>query len=102
VRRGPKPLVIYLFSGDAGARRQVLDTSASGSVVCNDVVVQGAMATLPFGGIGSSGMGAYHGETGFLTFSHRRSVLRRPVWPDPPFRYPPYAGKLGLIRRLMG
>ncbi len=102
VRRGPKPLVIYLFSGAAGARRQVLDTSASGSVVCNDVVVQGAMATLPFGGIGGSGMGAYHGETGFLTFSHRRSVLHRPLWPDPPIRYPPYAGKLGLIRRLMG
>jgi aldehyde dehydrogenase (NAD+) len=47
-------------------------------------------------------MGSYHGEAGFLTFSHCRSVLRRPFWLDVPLRYPPYAGKLPLVRRLLG
>jgi aldehyde dehydrogenase (NAD+) len=80
----------------------VLAGTSSGSFVANDVVVQGGMASLPFGGVGPSGMGAYHGEAGFLAFSHQRSVISRPLRPDPPLRYPPYAGKLGLIRRLMG
>ena len=102
VRRTPKPLALYLFGGGAVERERVLTGTSSGSVVVNDVVVQGGMASLPFGGIGPSGMGAYHGQAGFLTFSHLRSVLSRPLWPDPPVRYPPYAGKLGLIRRLMG
>jgi aldehyde dehydrogenase (NAD+) len=57
---------------------------------------------LPFGGVGNSGMGSYHGEAGFRTFSHERSVLRRPFLLDLPFRYPPYAGKLALVRRLLG
>ncbi|MCP9860442.1 MULTISPECIES: aldehyde dehydrogenase family protein [unclassified Cyanobium] len=102
VRRNPKPLALYLFGGGAAERERVLAGTSSGSVVVNDVVVQGGVASLPFGGIGPSGMGTYHGEAGFLTFSHQRSVLSRPLWPDPPVRYPPYAGKLGLIRRLMG
>ncbi|MBW4530528.1 MAG: aldehyde dehydrogenase family protein [Aphanothece saxicola GSE-SYN-MK-01-06B] len=102
VRRSPKPLALYLFGGGVGERERVLAGTSSGSVVVNDVVVQGGMASLPFGGIGPSGMGAYHGDAGFLTFSHQRSVLCRPLWPDPPIRFPPYAGKLGLIRRLMG
>ena len=102
VRRNPKPLALYLFGGGARERERVLAGTSSGSVVVNDVVVQGGLVSLPFGGIGTSGMGAYHGEAGFLTFSHQRGVLSRPFWPDPPVRYPPYAGKLGLIRRLMG
>lgn len=102
VGRQPKPLALYLFGGGAAERERVLAGSASGSLVVNDTVIQGAMANLPFGGIGPSGMGAYHGEAGFLTFSHRRSVLSRSLRPDPPIRFPPYAGKLGLVRRLMG
>jgi aldehyde dehydrogenase (NAD+) len=102
VRRNPKPLALYLFGGGAVERERVLAGTSSGSVVVNDVVVQGGLVSLPFGGIGTSGMGAYHGKAGFLTFSHQRGVLSRPFWPDPPVRYPPYAGKLGLIRRLMG
>ncbi len=102
VLRQPKPLALYLFGGGAAERERVLAGSGSGSLVVNDVVIQGGMAGLPFGGIGPSGMGAYHGETGFLTFSHQRSVVSRPLRPDPPIRFPPYAGKLGLIRRLMG
>ncbi len=102
VRRAPKPLALYLFGGGVLERERVLAGTSSGSVVVNDVVIQGGIASLPFGGIGPSGMGAYHGEAGFLTFSHQRGVISRPLRPDPPVRYPPYAGKLGLIRRLMG
>jgi aldehyde dehydrogenase (NAD+) len=102
VRRSPRPLALYLFGGGQTERERVLAGTSSGSFVANDVVVQGGMASLPFGGVGPSGMGAYHGEAGFLAFSHQRSVISRPLRPDPPLRYPPYAGKLGLIRRLMG
>lgn len=102
VRGGERPLALYLFGGGEAARRRLLATSCSGSVVFNDVVVQAGVANLPFGGVGASGMGAYHGETGFFTFSHRRSVMHRPFWPDLPFRYPPYAGRLPLVRRLLG
>jgi len=102
IRRRPRPLALYLFSRSAAAQRRVLEASCSGSVVFNDVVLQGGAAALPFGGVGPSGLGSYHGEAGFRTFSHERSVLRRPFLLDLPFRYPPYAGKLALVKRLLG
>jgi aldehyde dehydrogenase (NAD+) len=102
VRARPKPLALYLFSQDRAAQQRTLDTTSSGSVCFNDVVMQAGAAALPLGGVGESGMGSYHGEAGFLTFSHRRTVLRRPFWLDLPFRYPPYAGKLALVKRLLG
>lgn len=102
IRRGPRSLAVYLFSESRAARDRVLAGSSSGCLGWNDVIIQAGVAALPFGGVGESGMGAYHGEAGFRTFSHRRSVVSRALWPDLPFRYPPYAGKLGLFRRLMG
>ena len=102
VRARPKPLALYLFSHDRAAQQRTLDTTSSGGVCFNDVVMQAGAAALPLGGVGESGMGSYHGEAGFLTFSHRRTVLRRPFWLDLPFRYPPYAGKLTLVKRLLG
>ena len=62
----------------------------------NDVVSQMVGTGLPFGGLGESGMGAYHGRTGFEAFTHQRAVMRRALWLDPPFRYPP--PKLGLAK----
>jgi aldehyde dehydrogenase (NAD+) len=102
VRRAPHPLALYLFGGDSKERQQLLASSSSGSVGFNDVVMQAGLVHLPFGGVGESGLGSYHGETGFRTFSHQRSVLSRSFWFDLPFRYPPYAGKLPLVRRLLG
>lgn len=102
VRQRPKPLALYLFSNDPSAQRRTLETTSSGGVCFNDVVMQVGAAELPFGGVGESGIGTYHGRAGFLTFSHQRSVLQRPFWLDVPFRYPPYAGKLGLVKRLLG
>ena len=75
--------------------------SVSG-VTVNDTIKHLLNPRLPFGGVGDSGMGAYHGKAGFDTFSHHRSVLRRPFRLDAPFRYPPYAGRLPLVRRLLG
>jgi aldehyde dehydrogenase (NAD+) len=102
VRQRPKPLALYLFSPNRSAQQRTLSTTSSGSVCFNDVVLQAGTAALPFGGVGESGMGTYHGHAGFLTFSHQRTVLRRPLWLDFPFRYPPYAGKLALVKWLLG
>ncbi|MEY2644893.1 MAG: hypothetical protein RLZZ611_1542 [Cyanobacteriota bacterium] len=102
INQRPKPLALYLFSRERRHERTLLQRTSSGGVCVNDVVLQAGVPDLPFGGVGDSGMGAYHGEAGFDTFSHRRSVLRRPFRFDAPFRYPPYAGRLPLIRRLMG
>ena len=98
----PKPLALYLFTGQRRHQQTLLQHTSSGGVGLNDVVLQAGVPDLPFGGVGASGMGAYHGKAGFDTFSHRRSVLRRPFRLDAPFRYPPYAGRLPLIRRLLG
>ena len=102
INQRPKPLALYLFSSSQQSQETVLNTTSSGGVCFNDVVMQVGVPELPFGGVGASGMGAYHGKAGFDTFSHQRSVLRRPFALDLPFRYPPYAGRLPLMRRLLG
>ncbi len=102
INQRPKPLALYLFSKQRDAQQQILERTSSGGVCFNDVVMHVSVPDLPFGGVGNSGMGNYHGEAGFRTFSHERSVLRRPFRLDVPFRYPPYAGKLPLVRRLLG
>ncbi|MEB3352267.1 MAG: aldehyde dehydrogenase family protein [Cyanobacteriota bacterium] len=102
INRGPKPLALYLFSQRRAAQERLLAATSSGGVGFNDVVLQVVVPELPFGGVGASGIGSYHGRAGFDTFSHRRSVLRRPFQLDLPLRYPPYAGRLGLMKRLLG
>lgn len=73
-----RPLGLYYFGQDAGEERRVLDRTISGGVTVNDVVFHVSMEELPFGGVGPSGMGAYHGHEGFKTFSHAKSVYRQP------------------------
>jgi aldehyde dehydrogenase (NAD+) len=102
LRSGASPLALYLFSRSGPARRQLLARSSSGGVGINDVVLQAGLPGLPFGGVGESGMGRAHGEAGFLTFSHQRSVLIRPFQLDLSLRYPPYSGKLRWLERLLG
>ena len=102
IHQRPKPLALYLFSKQRQAQEEILRRTSSGGVCFNDVVMHVGVPELPFGGVGNSGMGSYHGEAGFRTFSHERSVLRRPFLLDAPFRYPPYAGRLPLLRRLLG
>ena len=96
-----KPLALYVFSEDASAVERVLRDTSSGAVNVNDTITQMGVVDLPFGGVGASGMGAYHGKASFDTFSHEKCVLHRPTWVDPPLRYAPYTpGKLRWLRRL--
>ena len=68
----------------------------------NHTVLHVGVGTLPFGGVGASGMGVYHGRAGFDTFSHRKPILNKPLRPDPPVMYPPYKSwKYKLLRRFM-
>ncbi len=102
IRSQPKPLALYLFGGDAQQQQQLLEETSSGGVCFNDVMMHHAIPDLPFGGVGASGMGNYHGEAGFRTFSYERSVLRRPFALDLRLRYPPYRVNRALMRRLLG
>ena len=102
IRRGPKPLALYLFGGTERQQQLVIETTSSGGVCLNDVVMQAGVPDLPFGGVGGSGMGSYHGKAGFETFSHSKAVLRRPFRFDFKLRYPPYALDLKLLRKLAG
>ena len=101
IQKKDKPLAIYLFGGDERDQDLVLRSTSSGGVCFNDVVMQAGVPDLPFGGVGASGMGSHHGEAGFKTFSHERSVLKRPFWLDLPQRYPPYTLKPETFRRLL-
>jgi acyl-CoA reductase-like NAD-dependent aldehyde dehydrogenase len=97
----PKPLALYFFSGDRERQERVLRRLSSGGASINDTFAQFLNLRLPFGGVGDSGMGAYHGHAGFETFSHSKSVVKRSTWGDPGLRYPPYRMPLQILRRLL-
>lgn len=101
IRRFEKPLALYLFTRDPARERRVLKEVSFGGGCVNDTLVHLSNPNMQFGGVGYSGMGAYHGYRGFETFSHFKSVLRKSPGIDVPFRYPPYKGKLGLLKFLM-
>jgi aldehyde dehydrogenase (NAD+) len=97
----PKPLALYLFTGNRGEERYLVERLPSGGVCVNDAVVHLASPRVPFGGVGESGMGSCHGKAGFDTFTHYRTVVRRGRL-DLPVRYPPYGGKkISLLKKLM-
>jgi aldehyde dehydrogenase (NAD+) len=85
-----KPLALYVFAGDDAVVDQVVDGTNSGGVCINHTLLHLVPPELPFGGVGDSGSGAYHGKTGFDAFSHRKSILRTRTTPDPRLLYPPY------------
>jgi len=102
VNARPKPLALYVFSKKRGTVEKVLERTSSGGVCVNDTVTHLLPPDLPFGGVGPSGMGAYHGKASFDTFTHYKSVLDRSTWLDPDLRYPPYSdNKLKWARRVM-
>jgi len=102
VRERPRPLALYLFSRSSTTQELVHRTTSSGSYVVNDTLMQVGSAELHFGGVGQSGMGRYHGQDSFESFSHRKAVFERPAGLDLPVRYPPLAGRLPLLRKLVG
>ena len=90
VRRGDKPLSAYLFTRSRASERRFLEQLACGSVCINDVMMFMSVPDLPFGGVGESGLGHYHGQAGFERFSHLKSVIRRGRFPEIPIRFAPY------------
>jgi len=86
----PKPLALYLFSRDKAHIHQVTETCRYGGGCINDTIIHLATSEMGFGGVGESGMGAYHGRTGFDTFSHMKSIVEKKTWLDLPMRYQPY------------
>jgi aldehyde dehydrogenase (NAD+) len=98
----PKPLAMYVFAGDDAVVDGLVDGVSSGGVCVNQTLMHIGPPDLPFGGVGDSGMGAYHGKAGFDAFSHQKSVLRKSFKPDPSFLYPPYKGVAEkLVRKLL-
>jgi aldehyde dehydrogenase (NAD+) len=102
VNARPKPLSAYLFTKSRETRERVIKEVPAGGMLVNHLAFQVSTAKLPFGGVGASGMGAYHGKWGFDEFSHRKSVLTKPTRPDlSKMLYPPYTERaLKLARRL--
>ncbi len=97
-----KPLALYVFADDSAAADSLISRTTSGGSCVNHVVQQLLPPDLPFGGVGASGMGRYHGQSGFDSFSNMRSVLRKKSTPDPKFLYPPYTNfKERLIRKFV-
>ena len=96
-----KPLALYLFSEDKKYVDYILQYHSFGGGCINDTVVHLVNERLPFGGVGHSGMGAYHGKLSFDIFSHQKSIVKRETWLDLPLRYAPYKEKLKTIRKLL-
>jgi aldehyde dehydrogenase (NAD+) len=101
VNARPRPLALYLFSKDKKERDLLLRSTHSGGVGINETIMQCASSGLPFGGVGASGMGQYHGRNSFETFSQKRSVVVKPAGFDLPIRYAPYGKKLSLVKKVM-
>ncbi|KAE8707114.1 hypothetical protein F3Y22_tig00110387pilonHSYRG00889 [Hibiscus syriacus] len=99
----PNPLVICAFTEDETFKKQILSETSSGSVTFNDSMIQFLCDSLPFGGVGQSGFGRYHGKYSFDTFSHEKSVLQRAFYPELEPRYPPWTNfKLMFIKLAYG
>ena len=97
-----KPLALYAFSSDEDTLEHVVANTSAGGVTLNHAIMHLAVPDLPFGGVGESGMGSYHGKAGFDTFSHAKAVLDKPTRPDPALMYPPYTNmKQKIIRKFL-
>ena len=101
LQRRPKPLALYLFTQSRSIEHKVLSTLSFGGGCVNDAVVHFSNHHLPFGGVGASGMGAYHGKTSFETFSHAKSILKKSLWLDLPLRYPPYTDRIFKLVKMI-
>lgn len=96
-----KPLALYLFSNNKKWAEKIITTFSFGGGCINDCMIQFVNKRLPFGGVGHSGIGAYHGKLGFDTFSHHKSIVKKPTWGDNPIRYAPYKNKLKWISLIL-
>jgi aldehyde dehydrogenase (NAD+) len=103
IKKREKPLSCYIFTNDSTTSHKLLSELSFGGGAVNEAIMHISNSRLPFGGVGQSGMGSYHGEAGFRTFSHYKSVLQKANWLETKLKYPPYSeNKLKWIKRLMG
>ncbi len=97
----PKPLALYVFTRKKAFWKGLVAKTSSGGVCVNDTLSHLTTTGLPFGGVGPSGMGSYHGKKTFDTFTHEKSVMKKAFFPDPDFRYPPYIKPSKIMRWLV-
>lgn len=103
IKSKPKPLALYLFTESSRLRRKVLKEISFGGGGINEVLMHFSNDNLPFGGVGNSGMGSYHGEAGFSSFTHYKSILQKNTLFEFPLKYYPYRKwKVSIIKRLVG
>ena len=102
VQQNPNPLAFYLFTESRQAQEEWIKRIPFGGGCINNADWHFSNHNLPFGGVGNSGIGAYHGKYSFDTFTRRKGILKTPFWFDPLIKYPGLKGKLGLLKRLMG
>lgn len=100
VNAKPRPLALYLFTTDRRAEAYVLQNISYGGGCINDTVVHLGTSHMPFGGVGSSGMGGYHGKASFDTFTHEKSIMKKSLLVDIPVRYAPFKNKLRLLKKI--
>lgn len=101
VKQHANPLAFYVFTADAAKEKAWMEQTAFGGGCVNNAVWHFANHRFPFGGVGSSGIGAYHGKYSFKTFTHEKAVMKTPVWFDPSIKYPPFKGKLKWFKRFI-
>ena len=101
INRYPKPLSLYVFSTNTTQAKKLIKEFSFGGGCINDTVIHFANHKLPFGGVGNSGIGAYHGKYTFDTFSHKKAIVKKANWLDIPLRYAPYSGKLKKLKSLL-
>ena len=101
ISRFEKPLALYIFTENQDFSKQIIEKYSFGGGCINDTLVHFSNKRLPFGGVGHSGIGAYHGSLSFDTFSHKKSIVKKANWLDLPMRYAPYKDKLQTIKKLL-
>jgi aldehyde dehydrogenase (NAD+) len=101
IERNPEPLALYLFTGNKEKEAYYFNNISFGGGCVNNTSWHFTNPHLPFGGRGGSGLGAYHGKTGFDTFTHRKAIMKTPLWFDPAMKYPPFKGKMNLFKKII-
>jgi aldehyde dehydrogenase (NAD+) len=103
IKKNPAPLVFYVFTRNIRKAKRILMEIPSGGGMINDVVLLFINMNTPFGGVGESGIGSYHGEAGFRAFSHDKTILNKPTWFELFLKYPPYRDfNMRILRSVLG
>ena len=100
INQNPTPLALYLFTKNKSVEEKITQDISFGGGCINDTVMHVSSQNMPFGGVGRSGMGNYHGRWSFETFTHEKSILKKATWIDIPLRYPPYENKMKWVEKI--